>query len=169
MVVIGAATYSTALIPAAGRRPAVNGSYFDQNASLYLGGDASSIPAVRRSSTGSTWRRPGSTPTSSPSTGGLSAQLFVQALKNAGQDPSRGSILQALSQDHLVQRWLHRDHQRPGGRTTSNCYLVGKVAERRVDPRRTIRRSTAHPRLPVRLLVRDAAAPERGRAVAGLY
>ncbi len=44
IVVLGAATYSTALIPAAGGPAAVNGSYFDQNASLYLGEDQAAIP-----------------------------------------------------------------------------------------------------------------------------
>jgi hypothetical protein len=56
-----------------------------------------------------------------------SASLFVQALKNAGTDPSRGSILQALSKitsyngGHIVTT------SNPAARTTSNCYLLGQV------------------------------------------
>ncbi len=127
LVVLGAATYSTALIPAAGGPQAVNGSYFDQNASLYLGGDKGKIPAV---STFLHWvnvASPGFHADLFTLYGWLSAQLFAQALKNAGSNPSRGSILSALSKITSFNGGNIVTTSNPAARTTSNCYLVGQV------------------------------------------
>ena len=81
----------------------------------------------RPSSTGSMWPPPGSTPTCSPSTGGCRRQLFVQALKNAGSNPSRGSILTALSKVTSFNGGNIVTTSNPAARSTSNCYLVGQV------------------------------------------
>jgi ABC-type branched-subunit amino acid transport system substrate-binding protein len=59
--------------------------------------------------------------------GWLSAQLFAQALKNAGTNPSRGSILQALSKITSFNGNGIVTTSDPVTRTTSNCYLVGQV------------------------------------------
>ena len=68
----------------------------EQNTSLYLGEDASGIPAI---STFLTWVQkasPGFKADLYTLYGWLSAELFAQALKAAGPDPSRGSVLQQL-------------------------------------------------------------------------
>jgi ABC-type branched-subunit amino acid transport system substrate-binding protein len=127
VVVLGAATYSTALIPAAGGPAAVNGSYFDQNASLYLGGDASSIPAVASFLHWVNVADPGFHADLFTLYGWVSAELFAQALKNAGSNPSRGSILQALSKVSSFNGGNIVTTSDPATRSTSNCYLVGKV------------------------------------------
>ena len=127
LVVLGAATYSTALIPAAGGPAAVNGSYFDQNASLYLGGDASAIPAVSSFLHWVNVASPGFHADLFTLYGWLSAQLFVQALKNAGSNPSRGSILTALSKITSFNGGNIVTTSDPATRSTSNCYLVGQV------------------------------------------
>jgi branched-chain amino acid transport system substrate-binding protein len=127
IVVLGAAAYSTTLIPAAGGPAAVNGSYFDQNASLYLGADANSIPAVTSFLHWVNVASPGFAADLFTLYGWTSAELFVQALRNAGSNPSRGSIMKALSHvtgfngGHIVTT------SDPAARTQSNCYLVGKV------------------------------------------
>ncbi|HEY7916507.1 MAG TPA: ABC transporter substrate-binding protein [Acidimicrobiales bacterium] len=138
IVVLGAATYSTALIPAAGGPAAVNGSYFDQNASLYLGEDQAAIPAV---GTFLHWVQvvsPGFKPDLFTLYAWNSASLFAQALKNAGTDPSRGSILQALSKITSYNGNNIITTSNPTARTTSNCYLVGRVVnsqwQRQDDP-----------------------------------
>ncbi len=77
--------------------------------------------------------------------GWLSGQLFAQALKNAGSDPSRGSILKALSKITSFNGGNIVTTSNPAARTTSNCYLVGPGAQRRSGPARTIRPSTARP------------------------
>jgi ABC-type branched-subunit amino acid transport system substrate-binding protein len=127
IVVLGAATYTPSLIPAAGGQAAVNGSYFDQNASLYLGGDASAIPAV---STFLHWVQvasPGFNADLFTLYAWNSTSLFVQALRNAGTDPSRGSLLQALSKLTSYNGGYIVTNSNPVTRTTSNCYLVGRV------------------------------------------
>ena len=129
LVVLGAATYSTALIPAAGGPQAVNGSYFDQNASLYLGGDKGKIPAVDTFLHWVDVASPGFHADLFTLYGWLSAQLFAQALKNAGSDPSRGSILTALSKVTSFNGGNIVTTSNPAARTTSNCYLVGQVLD----------------------------------------
>jgi branched-chain amino acid transport system substrate-binding protein len=126
-VVLGAATYSNQLVEQSGGAAAVNGSYLDQNASLYLGGDASTIPAV---STFLHWvnvASPGWRTDLFTLYGWLSGELFAQALKNAGSDPSRGSILKALSKITSFNGGNIVTTSDPVTRTTSNCYLVGHV------------------------------------------
>jgi ABC-type branched-subunit amino acid transport system substrate-binding protein len=127
IIVLGAATYTPSLIPAAGGQAAVNGSYFDQNASLYLGGDASTIPAV---STFLHWVQvasPGFNTDLFTLYAWNSTALFVQALRNAGTDPSRGSLLQALSKITSYNGGYIVTNSNPVTRATSNCYLVGRV------------------------------------------
>jgi branched-chain amino acid transport system substrate-binding protein len=126
-VVLGAATYSNELVQQSGGAAAVNGSYLDQNASLYLGGDANSIPAVSSFLHWVNVASPGWRTDLFTLYGWLSAQLFAQALKNAGTNPSRGSILQALSKITSFNGNGIVTTSDPVTRTTSNCYLVGQV------------------------------------------
>ena len=156
-VVLGAATYSTALIPAAGGPQAVNGSYFDQNASLYLGGDQGKIPAVDTFLHWVNVASPGFHADLFTLYGWLSGQLFAQALKNAGSDPSRGSILTALSKITSFNGGNIVTTSNPAARTTSNCYLVGQVLNSAVDPPGQPAHQQPDPRIPLRLFLRDAA------------
>jgi ABC-type branched-subunit amino acid transport system substrate-binding protein len=126
-VVLGAATYSHNLITAAGGPAAVNGAYLDQNASLYLGEDQAFIPAVANFLHWVNVASPGFKPDLFTLYGWLSAQLFSQALKNAGANPSRGSILQALSKITTFNGGNIVTTSNPVARTTSNCYLIGRV------------------------------------------
>ncbi len=127
VVVLGAATYSQTLVASSGGPSAVNGDYLDQNQSLYLGEDAQSVPAV---STFLHWiqvQSPGFQPDLFTLYGWLSAELFSQGLANAGTNPSRGSLMQALNKittfdgNHIIAP------ANPVAKTLSNCYLIGKV------------------------------------------
>ncbi len=137
-IVLGAATYSNALVQAAGGPDAVNGSYLDQNASLYLGGDQSTIPAVATFLHWVNVASPGFKPDLFTMYGWVSASLFVQALRNAGTNPSRGSILTALSKITTFNGGHIVTTADPAARTVSNCYLLGHVVngqfERLDDP-----------------------------------
>jgi ABC-type branched-subunit amino acid transport system substrate-binding protein len=135
-VVLGAATYSDTLVAASGGPSAVNGDYLSQNSSLYLGQDATAIPAVGTFLHWVNVASPGFQSDLFTLYGWLSAELFAQALKNAGSDPSRGSLLQALSKitefdgDHIVAP------TDPAAKSTSNCYLEAQVVNgdfQRVD------------------------------------
>ena len=127
VVVLGAATYSNQLVAESGGPSAVNGDYLDQNSSLYLGGDASDIPAVGEFLHWVQFASPGFQPDLFTMYGWISAELFAQALKNAGSDPSRGSELAALSKitsfdgNHLIAP------TDPATKTVGNCYLIAKV------------------------------------------
>jgi len=128
VVVLGAATYTPKLVPDSGGPAAVNGSLFSMSTVLYQGQDAAQVPAV---STFLHWvnvASPGFAPDLYTLYGWLSAQLFAQALSNAGTNPSRGSLLTQLSKvtsfdgNHLI------GPNNPAAKTVGNCYLIGQVA-----------------------------------------
>ena len=127
VVVLGAATYTPKLVPDSGGASAVNGSYFEMATSLYQGQDASKVPAVATFLHWVNVASPGFAPDLYALYGWLSAQLFAQALQNAGSDPSRGSLLTQLSKitsfdgDHII------GPNNPAAKAPGNCYLVGQV------------------------------------------
>lgn len=132
VIVLGGSTYSDQLVPAAGGAPAVDGSYFEQGNALYLGGDVADIPAV---ATFQTWVQKVS-PTFAPDLytlyGWMSTELFVQALREAGSDPSRGAVLQALRRiTSFTGGWLSGPAN-PAKKVPSNCYIIGRVEGGRI-------------------------------------
>jgi len=128
VVVLGAPAYSPQLVPNSGGAAAVDGAYLEQPASLYLGGDAAQIPVI---STFDSWVQkvaPGSTPDFFTLTGWLCAELFVQALRAAGADPSRGSLLQALRHVTTFSSANLIPVSNPSGKVPITCYLLGQVS-----------------------------------------
>ena len=126
-VVLGAATYTDTLAQDSGGAAAINGDYLDQNTALYLGQDAKAVPAVATFLHWVNVASPGFKTDLYTLYAWLSTELFAQALKNAGSNPSRGSELQALSKittfdgNHLIAP------TDPAAKTIGNCYLIGKV------------------------------------------
>jgi ABC-type branched-subunit amino acid transport system substrate-binding protein len=127
IVVLGSATYTSNLIADSGGPSAVNGAYLDQNVSLYLGQDSAAIPAVATFLHWVNVASPGFKPDLFAVYGWLSAQLFSQALKNAGSNPSRGSLLQALSKITTFDGNNLVSPNNPAAKTIGNCYLIGHV------------------------------------------
>jgi branched-chain amino acid transport system substrate-binding protein len=129
VVVLGAAAYTSTLVANSGGASAVNGDYLDQNQSLFLGGDAAALPSVATFLHWVQTTSPGFTADLFTLYGWLSAELFVKALKDAGSDPSRGSLLQQLSKvtsfdgDHISAP------TNPAAKTLSNCYLLGQIVD----------------------------------------
>jgi branched-chain amino acid transport system substrate-binding protein len=128
IVVLGASTYSTQLVPNAGGPSAIDGAYLEQNTSLYLGEDAAAIPSVN---TFLTWVQnvsPGFKADLFTLYGWVSAELFGQALQSAGSDPTRGSVLKALrsitsySGDNIIAT------ANPADKVPGNCYIIAKVS-----------------------------------------
>ena len=131
VVVLGAPSYNSQLIDNAGGPGAVDGAYLEQVASLYLGEDADQIPAI---TTFNTWVHrvsPGFTPDFFTLTGWLCGQLFVDALRNAGTDPSRGSLLQALRKITSFHSGNLIPVSDPAGKVPVTCYLLGQVTDGR--------------------------------------
>ncbi len=127
VVVLGAPSYNSQLIGNAGGAAAVDGAYLEQASSLYLGEDAAQIPAI---TTFNTWVQkvsPGFTPDAFTLIGWLCGELFVDALRNAGTDPSRGSLLQALRKITSFDSGNLIPVSNPAGKVPITCYLLGQV------------------------------------------
>jgi ABC-type branched-subunit amino acid transport system substrate-binding protein len=127
VVVLGAPSYSPQLIANAGGASAVDGAYLEQVSSLYLGEDAAQIPAVTTFNTWVQKASPGFAPDFFTLTGWLSGELFVDALRNAGTDPSRGSLLQALRKITAFSSGNLIPVSNPSGKVPITCYLLGQV------------------------------------------
>jgi ABC-type branched-subunit amino acid transport system substrate-binding protein len=128
VVVLGAPSYNAQLVANSGGAAAVDGSYLEQPASLYLGGDAAQIPAV---SVFDSWVQqvsPGFTPDFFTLEGWLCTELFVDALRGAGTDPSRGSLLRALRGITSFQSGNLVPVSNPAGKVPLTCYLLGQVS-----------------------------------------
>jgi ABC-type branched-subunit amino acid transport system substrate-binding protein len=126
VVVLGGSTYSESLVPDSGGASAIDGSYMEQNASLYLGED-SGIPAT---STFLSWVQkasPGWKADLYTLYGWLSAELFTQALKAAGPNPSRGSVLQQLQKITSFSGGYLVGTANPAKKTPTACYIIARI------------------------------------------
>ena len=140
VLVLGASTYSEELVPNSGGAAAIDGAYLEQDSALYLGEDASAIPAVN---TFLSWVQkvsPGFKPDLFTLFGWLSAELFAQALQVGRTQPDPGLGAPGAPRDHLVHRratWSARP-TRPRNRSRANCYIIGHIVngkfERLDDP-----------------------------------
>jgi len=126
-VLLGAATYSNQLIAQSGGAANVDGAYLQQNLALYLGTDESAVPVVGTFLHWVQVASPGFSPDLFTAYGWLSADLFVQALKNAGSNPSRGSLLQALSKVTSFNGDGFNAPSDPATKTPPHCYLIATV------------------------------------------
>jgi branched-chain amino acid transport system substrate-binding protein len=128
VVVLGAPSYSSQLIGGSGGAHAVDGAYLEQAASLYLGEDSARIPAI---ATFNHWVQkvsPGFKTDFFTLTGWLCGELFVDALRKAGADPSRGSLLQALRKITSFDSGNLVPVSDPGGKVPVTCYLLGQIS-----------------------------------------
>jgi branched-chain amino acid transport system substrate-binding protein len=127
-LVIGTASYSEALVPAAGGAAAVNGSNLEMPNALFLGEDASQIPAVGTFLKWVQTASPGFKADYYTLAGWSNAQLFVQALKAAGKAPTRGSVQQQLRKITSFDASHLLAPSNPAQRKQATCYLIAKVA-----------------------------------------
>ena len=126
-VLLGAATYSNQLVAQSGGAANVNGAYLSQNLALYLGTDQTAVPVVGTFLHWVQVASPGFSPDLFTAYGWLSANLFVQGLKNAGSNPSRGSLLQALSKVTSFNGDGFNAPSDPATKTPPHCYLIATV------------------------------------------
>ena len=101
----------------------------EQNTALFLGEDSPAIPAV---STFLTWVQkasPGFHADLYTLYGWLSAELFAQALKKAGPDPSRGSVLQALRTITSFSGGYLTGPADPAGKIPTTCYIIARIVK----------------------------------------
>jgi ABC-type branched-subunit amino acid transport system substrate-binding protein len=127
VVVLGGSTYSSQLVGSAGGPSAIDGSYFEQDDALYLGSDAAALPSVRTFQTWVQRASPGFSPDLYTLYGWLSTELFVQALRSAGSNPTRGSVLQALRGITSFSGGNIIGTANPARKIPTNCYIIGRV------------------------------------------
>ncbi len=127
VVVLGTAAYSHQLIANSGGASNVDGAYLEQQEALFLGEDAPAIPAV---ATFNTWVQkvsPGFTTDFFTLQGWLAAELFGQGLRNAGSNPSRGSLQEALRKVTSFNGNGLVPTSNPAQKIPSGCYIIGQV------------------------------------------
>ncbi len=131
VLVFGASTYSEQLIPDSGGAAATDGDYLYQPTAMYLGEDATTIPAV---STFLTWVQkssPGFKPDLYTLFGWLSAQLFSQAFTAAGKNPTRGSVLAQLRKITAYNGNYLITTANPADKVPGYCYVMTQVVQGR--------------------------------------
>ena len=126
-VLLGAATYSNQLVTQSGGEANVNGAYLAQNLTLYLGTDQAAVPAVATFLRWVQVASPGFNPDLFTAYGWISANLFVQGLKNAGTNPSRGSLLQSMSKITTFDGDGFNAPSNPAAKAPPTCYLIATV------------------------------------------
>jgi hypothetical protein len=98
----------------------------DLHESLYLGPDRS-VPAVALFDHWINIAHRGYTPDIYSVFGWASAELFVQALRDAGSDPNRASVLAALRKTESFSAGGLLAPDDPAQKTPPSCFLVTKV------------------------------------------
>lgn len=127
VVVLGTSTYSEELVPNSGGASAIDGAYLEQPTSLFLGEDAGKIPAVNTFLTWVQKTSPGFKADYYTLAGWLSAELFVQALREAGNHPSRGSVLESLRKITSFSGNYLVGTGNPSAKKPTNCYILAQI------------------------------------------
>jgi ABC-type branched-subunit amino acid transport system substrate-binding protein len=127
VLVVGASTYSQALVPDSGGAAAIDGTYLEQPTALYLGEDAKTVPAVATFLRWVQKASPGFKADYYTLAGWLSTEVFVQALQAAGVHPSRGSVLQALRKITSFSAGYLIGTGNPSAKTPTNCYVMAQI------------------------------------------
>jgi len=119
--------YADQFIAHAGGPAATNGIQIGQAQALYLGQDAKNIPADKLflqyvQKVNSSW-----TPDLFTLYGWVSAALFVQALKAAGANPTRGSVLAQLSKITSFNASGLLAPANPAQKKPASCYVMMQI------------------------------------------
>ncbi|MDA8359862.1 MAG: ABC transporter substrate-binding protein [Actinomycetota bacterium] len=127
VVLSGGPIYADQFIAAAGGASAVDGDWIGQAQALYLGQDASSVPADKLFLQWVKTVTPKWTPDLFTLYGWSSAQLFVQALRAAGKDPTRGSLLAQLHKITSFDASGLLAPTDPANKLPSNCFVMARI------------------------------------------
>ena len=132
-LVFGASTYSERLVSDSGGAAAVDGTYMDMVNSLFLGEDASQLPAAQSFQTWVQKADPGFHPDLYTLFGWLSAELFTQALQAAGKNPTRGSVLQQLGKITSFNGNYLIATSNPAQKVPASCYVIAQIVNGRIQ------------------------------------
>jgi branched-chain amino acid transport system substrate-binding protein len=121
-LVTGAGTYSKAFDPGS----AGNGTLLFTSTALYMGEDAKVIPAVGTFDKWVTKTDPNPTLDLFTLDGWINAQLFVQALRNAGTNPTRASLVAQLNTVDSFNASGLITAQNPAQKIPGQCWIIAK-------------------------------------------
>ena len=127
---IEGAAYSNNLLSLAGS--SANNLYIAQGYALYLGEDANTVPAVKLFDT---WmHKVDSKPNFEIEAvyGWASAELFTQALRAAGKNPTRAKLIAALNQVTLFNAGGLIPPSNPAQAIPSGCFLMAQIQSGKV-------------------------------------
>jgi ABC-type branched-subunit amino acid transport system substrate-binding protein len=119
------AAYSSKFLSLAGN--AANNMYIEQGYALYLGQDANTVPAVGLFNK---WmKKVDSNPNFEIESvyGWASAEYFAQALKQAGNPPTRSGLIQALNKVTFFDAGGLVPPSNPAAAIPSGCFLLAQV------------------------------------------
>ncbi len=127
LVIGGPPIYTNAFVADAGGAAVADGTYMFQPASLFLGGDAKSVPAVHTFLHWVNGLYPGFTPDLFTLDGWVSAELYVTALKKAGADPTPKSLDSALKGITSFDANGIIPAANPAAKQAQACYLLARI------------------------------------------
>jgi len=119
--------YADQFISHAGGPAVTNGIQVGQVYALYLGQDAKTVPAVKQFLTYVKKVNPSWVPDLYTLFGWASADLFVQALKAAGPNPTRGAVIAQLKKITSFTANGIMATSDPPAKTLSPCYLMAVI------------------------------------------
>jgi len=122
---IEGAAYSSKLLSLAGS--AANKMYIEQGYALYLGQDAKNVPAVGLFDKWMKKVDPSPNFEIESVYGWASAELFAQALKDAGNPPTRSGLVQALNKITFFDAGGLVPPSNPAQAIPSGCFLLAQV------------------------------------------
>jgi len=117
--------YDSSYVPTAGS--AANGTYSDMQTALYAGEDAKVVPAVKLFDTWVHKVNPKAHLDVYGVYGWAAAEMFVQALKAAGKDPTRASLFAQLNKITSFDAGGLLATDNPAQKVPSQCWLLVKV------------------------------------------
>jgi ABC-type branched-subunit amino acid transport system substrate-binding protein len=119
--------YTNNFVQLAGGAAATDGIYLDQTVSLYLGGDAKSIPEVNTFLSWVQKVHPGFVPDLFTLYGWISGMLFAQGMENAGKNPTPAALVASLKQAHSFDADGLIAQTDPGNRQPPSCWLLAQI------------------------------------------
>jgi len=130
VVYSGGPAYALQFVSTAGGA-AANGVWIGQLQALYQGEDGQVIPADHTFLTWVQKAHPGWKPDLYTLYGWSSAQLFVEALKAAGKDPTRGKVLAALHDITSFDASGLLSPADPARKVSPSCYIMVRVIDQK--------------------------------------
>jgi ABC-type branched-subunit amino acid transport system substrate-binding protein len=127
LIFSGGPVYADQFISHAGGPAVTNGIQIGQVYALYLGEDAQKVPAVKQFDTYVKKVNPSWVPDLYTLFGWASAEMFVQALKAAGPDPTRGAVMAQLKKITSFNADGLFGGSDPAAKKVTACFLMAGI------------------------------------------